>query len=296
MRVDQKVLVFAIDCLNYIGFLSGFTGSGSNRVLSILSATIRICLVLLVPVVRTKMLSFAFKSNSIITTIMRECTSALYLILLVVVFTSETLYAKQHEKESRIVRKLFTQLVEVQSVKENIFLLFGCTFKLITISSGLCVCLPLVFEYSISPNQIIPQKSLYLLILMFPYFVLTLASNRIYVGHLIIRKYLMINARDFQSTSENVELRTMRCANKYSFLYAFFARFNKLNLLNLITIMSFCSINIITHVTNIKQLNQFNIQAFLISGIFSVHKRFISNQLERISSYSYAPLHCFIFI
>lgn len=214
----------------------GLSNPGKQRsnVVKFISVLIKVSFVVLYPIACSKYLSIFTRSDSRTTKYARNLTFAFNWILLISIFSNELSFQGFEN-----VKKLFSYLINMQGPKRNLVLLLRCTIKGSILS---CALITLNFKkYSRLKNKNLnPEDECLIFFLLLPFFVLILASNRIYIANTVVKHFLV--------AFKNNQLNIKYFGSNYGRLHDFFESFNKSNSMNLVTILGFCVLNIIYEV------------------------------------------------
>lgn len=235
-------------------------GHRSSVIVKFVSISIKTAFVVIYPIACSRFLFVFTSRDSRATTYARNLTFAFNWILLVSIYSNEISF-----RGYRNLQSLFHVLIEVQSLKQNLILLLKCTLKAAVLGS---VLLKLnVSKYNrLKKRNLGPHDENLMFFLLLPFFVMILASNRIYMANTVVKHFLVIFKHN--------QLSIKYFERNYGRLHDFFVSFNKANSINFATILCFCVLNIIYEVWQEINLNLAKkdfafLQAYFISQMFA---------------------------
>lgn len=251
-RMLQKLLLLYIFFSSKIEIIFGLSKFNSNRwqrVLTLFSFVIRALFLILYPLVCLRVLNFSKTFDKSVTKYARNLTFIFNWLLLVCIYANETINANFHRKSFNM-KRMFIKLIEVQSTYRNLLLLFRCTIKFLLIFVMLFY--NSLTKYLTNTSARVPpwEKMFSMFILMLPFFVFSLATNRIYVANTVVKLFLERN--DLESLTSEQEMKTEIRSINYKHVHELFNNFNRSNAINLIGIICFCILNIVYEVKKFR--------------------------------------------
>lgn len=213
-------------------------GTRSSNFVKFISVLIKISFIVFYPIACVNYLSIFTKSDSRTTKYARNLTFAFNWTLLISIYSNELSF-----RGFGNLKTLFTYLINMQSPKRNMILLLRCTIKGFFLG---CALITLNFKkYSRLKNKNLnPEDECLMFFLLLPFFVLILATNRIYIANTVVKHFLVA----FKDNQLNMKY----FGSNYGRLHDFFESFNKSNSMNLVTVFGFCVINIIYEVCQVN--------------------------------------------
>lgn len=209
------------------------------------SVFIKIAYILLYPISCNTVLGGFLIQDAGITMIARNITFVFNWFLLVSIFMSEIFGEKR--KAMSEVNQLFKRLIELQSLKDNFKLLMSCTVKAIVVISVLFYNNYGKHTGKLTRSLTLTEHAMFA-ILMLPFIVFTLISNRIYIANVVVKHSLEAYTRSSDSRTNSIatEFQMITCDNRR--LKNIFAGFNRSNEVNLLVIFAFSALNIVYEV------------------------------------------------
>lgn len=208
-----------------------------------LSCAMKVFYTVVYPVSCYKILGDFLTQNSGVTVLARSITFAFNWLLLVLIFANEMFI--NNERASGGIKRLFSRLIELQSLNDNLILVTRFMLKAAVVFIG--VFRPSYQKYTLKmKTNLTAVETVMLSFVFLPFMILILASNRIYVGNTIIKRCLIKNADKVKSMDATTRM-TLSAIN-YRRLHKIFIKFNKSNQMNLLVILGFCTLNIVYEV------------------------------------------------
>lgn len=198
------------------------------------------------PFLCIRILDFAGRTDSIVTFYARLLTFVFNWVLIVCIFINESFNSDHHRQSFIQMKTFFRKLIKLQTNKENFVLLVRCTLKLLVILEGLLHTGYNKYMFNVRRDMPIWEKRFSVIVILLPFVIMALASNRIFVANTTIKLLLiqlMVNSKA-KDQKLKIELLSVNYAN----LHSFFHQFNRLNAVNLIVVIGFCILNIIYQV------------------------------------------------
>lgn len=255
MKKLLKVFIFFSSKVEKIFGLSDFSFHNKRfKILTLISFAMKITFLVLYPFACLTLLEDFIMQGSGITLLARNITFAFNWLLLFFIYGSEFFTSNQQIEDKQ--RSLFLNLIQIQSLKQNVLLLMRCTLKTTALLVGLIRTNSGKYTLGMKTNMNLCEEVL-LAIVFLPFIILGLVSNRIYVANNIVRYRLLKNVQEFHDL--NVETATMIefAAVNHRSLHDFFIAFNKSNEINLLTFLTFSILNIAYQVSELKILKLF---------------------------------------
>lgn len=198
------------------------------------------------PVACIKFLDFFHKNDLKTTFYARNLTFTFNWLLLVFILGNEI--SSTDSCSFAEIEKMFRKLIKLQSLNNNLSLLMRCTLKFSVVFIGLIRINYVKYSRHFVKNLSDWEKAPAMFLILIPFIILTLTSNRIYVANTLVKYFLMKNASALKSTTRRTAMQMKYCAINYTSLHSFFAAFNKSNSINLLAVLSFCMLNIVYEV------------------------------------------------
>lgn len=251
-RMVKKLLllfIFIAPKLEKVFGMSEFRYKNKQiKVFTLYSRVIIISFIILYPFSCVTTLSFFQSSALDVTMYARIMTFVFNWLVLVFIYANEAIKVDYYRGLESITRR-FCKLIMLQSGKDNLILLSRCTLKVTVVFAALCRANFWKYLRNARPGLSIWEQALMMLLLI-PFVIMALASNRIYVVNTVAKHYLSMYAEALKSSSSSNALKIKLCAMNYQCVNIFFDRFNKLNAINLLVILGFCILNIVYEVNN----------------------------------------------
>lgn len=217
--------------------------------LTLLSCAIKIAFLVLYPFACFSLLGDFIMQDSGITLLARNITFVFNFLLLVFIFGSEILTSNQQIEEK--LKSLFLNLIQRQNWKQNVLLLMRCSLKSAALLVGLVRTSSGKYTFGMKKTLTMGEKAL-LPFVFFPFVILVLISNRLYVANNIVRHCLARNAEEIKSWLVKMETKAELATISYQNLHEFFIGFNRANQINLLTFLTFSILNIAYQVKQIR--------------------------------------------
>lgn len=244
----KKVLQYFIFVSPKVEKFFGLSGDFAYRnkcfkLSTLLSFAMKSFYIVIYPVSCYKILGGFLTQNSGVTMLARNVTFAFNWLLLIFIFTNEMFINNQ--RASGGIKQLFSRLIELQSLNDNLILVTRFMLKAAVVFIGVFRTSYQKYTLKMKTN-LTAIENIMLSFVFLPFIILVLASNKIYVGNIIIKHCLIRNAKKVKSIDATT--RIMLSTINYRRLHKIFLEFNKSNQINLLVILGFCTLNIVYEV------------------------------------------------